>query len=127
MRETFWEADDGMVPDAVSRWKPRLPLLVASGIAVLLLLFSLFREMGMFGTWKLYRTHKQVLEENTRLRDENRRLHEEVERLRTNPSYIEEIARKELGLIGEKENVIVLDRKKDAPASPPARKGSGRP
>jgi cell division protein FtsB len=110
-----------------SRWKPRLPLLVAAGIAVFLLLFSLFREIGIVGTWKLYRTHKQVLEENAKLRDDNRRLQEEVEKLRTNPSYIEEIARKELGLIGEKENVIVLDRKKDASASPPARKGSGRP
>jgi cell division protein FtsB len=78
---------------------------------MLLLLFSLFRETGIVGTWKLYRTHRQVLEENAKLREENRRLHEEVEQLRTNPSYIEEIARKELGLIGEKENVIVLDRK----------------
>ncbi len=127
MRETCWEEDDGMGPEAGSRWKPKLPLMVAGGIAVLLLLFSLFRDMGLFGTWKLYRTHKQVLEENTRLRDENRRLQEEVERLRTNPSYIEEIARKELGLIGEKENVIVLDRKNESPASTPAGKGSGRP
>ena len=110
-----------------SRWKPKHTLLVAGGFAVLLLLFSLFREMGIVGSWKLYRTHKQVLEENAKLRDENRRLLEEVENLKTNPSYIEEIARKELGLIGEKENVIVLDRKKDASDSPPARKGSGRP
>ncbi len=110
-----------------SRWKPRHTLLAAGGIAVLILLFSLFREMGIVGSWKLYRTHKQVLEENSKLRDENRRLQEEVEKLKTNPSYIEEIARKELGLIGEKENVIVLDRKKDASDSPPARKGSGRP
>jgi cell division protein FtsB len=107
--------------------RPKLPLLVAGGIAVFLLLFSLFREMGVVGTWKLYRTHRQVLEENEKLRDENRRLHEEVVKLRTNPSYIEEIARGELGLIGEKENVIVLDRKKEAPASPPAKKGKGRP
>lgn len=109
------------------RWKPRLPLLVAGGIAVLVLLFSFFREMGIVGSWKLYRTHRQVIEENARLRDENRRLQEEVRKLKTNPSYIEEIARKELGLIGEKENVIVLDRKKDAADPPPARKGPGRP
>jgi cell division protein FtsB len=85
-----------------SRWKPRHTLLAAGGIAVLILLFSLFREMGIVGSWKLYRTHKQVLVENAKLRDENRRLQEEVEKLKTNPSYIEEIARKELGLIGER-------------------------
>lgn len=110
-----------------SRLRRRLPLLIAGGVALFLLLFSLFREMGVVGTWKLYRTREQVMEENARLRDENRRLHQEVEQLKTNPSYIEEIARKELGLIGEKENVIVLDRKKDGPAVPPPRKGPGRP
>lgn len=94
---------------------------------MLLLLFSLFREMGVVGTLKLYRTHRQAVEENAKLREENRRLQQEVEKLRTNASYIEEIARKELGLIGDKENVIVLDQKKDAPAPPPAKKGSGRP
>lgn len=110
-----------------SRWKTRLPLLLAGGIAVLLLLFSLLGETGIVGSWKLYRTHQQVLEENGRLRDENRQLREEVEKLRTNASYIEELARKELGLIGERENVIVLDRKKDAADPPLARKGSSRP
>ena len=110
-----------------SRWKPRHTLLAAGGIAVLILLFSLFREMGIVGSWKLYRTHKQVLEENAKLRDENRRLQEEVVNLKTNPSYIEEIARRELGLIGETENVIVLDRKRDASDPPTSRKGSGRP
>jgi cell division protein FtsL len=105
----------------------RLPLLIAGAVTLFLLLFSLFREMGIVGTWKLYRTREQVMEENVRLRDENRRLQQEVVNLKTNPSHIEDIARKELGLIGEKENVIVLDRKKDASALPPQRKGTGRP
>ncbi|NJD62268.1 MAG: septum formation initiator family protein [Deltaproteobacteria bacterium] len=109
------------------RLRRRLPLLIAGAVALGLLLFSLFREMGIVGTWKLYQTQKQTLEENARLRDENRRLRKEVENLKTNPSYIEDIARKELGLIGEKENVIVLDPKKDAAAVPPQRKGPGRP
>ncbi len=113
--------------EPASRWKPKLPLLIACGIAVVLLLFSLFREMGGVGTWKLYRTQKQVLEENAKLREENRRLQQEVEKLKTNASYIEEIARTELGLIGEKENVIVLDRKKDASSPPAGKKGTGRP
>lgn len=109
------------------RWRPRLPFLVAGGIGLLLILFSLFREMGVLGTWKLYRTHRQILMENTNLREENRRLQQEVEKLRTNASYIEEIARKELGLVREKENVIVLDRKKETPPVTPARKGTARP
>lgn len=110
-----------------AEWKPRIPYLVAGGIAALILLFSLFREMGIIGTLKLYGTHRQVIEENLKLREENSRLQQEVEKLRTNASYIEEIARKELGLIGDKENVIVLERKKDVPATPPPKKGKSRP
>lgn len=108
--------------EPASWWKKRLPLLIACGVAVVLLLVSLFREMGIVGTLRLYRTQTQVLEENAKLREENRRLQQEVEKLRSNASYIEEIARKELGLIGDKENVIVLDRKKDASSAPPAKK-----
>ncbi|MBI5420423.1 MAG: septum formation initiator family protein [Deltaproteobacteria bacterium] len=107
-----------------SWWKPRLPLLIACAFAVVALLFSLFRDMGIVGTLKLYKTQQQVLEDNARLREENARLQQEVRKLRTNPSYIEEIARKELGLIRDKENVIVLDRKKDPS---PAKGGTGRP
>jgi cell division protein FtsL len=110
-----------------TRSSRRIPLLIAGALALFLLLFSLFREMGVVGTWKLYRTREQVMEENVRLRTENLRLRKEVENLKTNPSHIEEIARKELGLIGEKENVIVLEPKKDAAAAPPQRKGPGRP
>lgn len=110
-----------------SRWKSRLPFLVAGAIGILLLLFTLFREMGIVGTWKLYRTHRQIQAENEKLREENRRLQQEVEKLKTNASYIEEIARKELGLVRDKENVIVLDRKKDSPDAASAGKGAARP
>lgn len=110
-----------------SRWSPRLPFLVAGAVAVLIVLFSLFREMGVVGTWKLYRTHRQILTENIKLREENQRLQQEVDKLKTNPSYIEEIARKELGLVREKENVIVLDRKRECPPADNEKKGSDRP
>jgi len=109
------------------RWRPRLVFLVVGGAGILLILFSLFREMGGIGTWKLYKTYRQILTENANLREENQRLRKEVDKLRTNASYIEEIARKELGLVREKENVIVLDRKKETPPTTPARKGAARP
>ena len=113
-----------MDPEKERRWHARGPFLVAAGIALLALLFSVFREMGMIETWKLGKTRDQILGENSRLREENARLRKEVERLKTSPEYIEEIARKELGLIRQKENVIVLDR---AGANPPDPKVKGRP
>lgn len=109
-----------------SRWRPRLPFLLAGVLGLLLALFSLFREMGGIGTWKLYKTYRQILAENASLREENQRLQKEVDKLRTNASYIEEIARKELGLVHEKENVIVLERKKENPPATSARKEPAR-
>ncbi len=113
-------------PNRIRR-NPRLPFIAAGVVAVLLLLFSLFREMGVMGTWKLYRTHLSILSENAKLREENQRLQQEVEKLKTNASYIEEIARKELGLVREKENVIVLDRRRETPTSDNEGKGAARP
>lgn len=107
--------------------KKRWPYLVIGGIALLALLFSVSREVGILGTLKLYGKEKQLLAENAKLREENERLRLEVENLRSNPSYIEEIARRELGLMDKKEIVIPLDRKSDAPSPPAHGSGSGRP
>lgn len=116
-----------MIPRNAPWWKRKMTVLIVGGIAALALLFTAFREMGIVSTWKLRRLHDQLVQENGRLREENARLHREVEKLRTSPTYIEEIARKELGLIGKKENVIVLEgRDKATPASPP-KGGTSRP
>ncbi len=110
-----------MASELFRRVKKRWPLVVAGGLASAAILFSLFGEVGVLSTWRMSRSQKRLAEENARLREDIGRLRAEVDRLRTNRAYIEEIARKELGLIGRKENVIVLDRKQDAPpAGPPA-------
>jgi len=101
--------------------KKHWPFLVVGGLASAAILFSLFGEVGVLSAWRMDRSQKTLAEENARLREDIGRLRAEVDRLRTNRAYIEEIARKELGLIGRKENVIVLDRKQDAsPTDPPA-------
>lgn len=116
-----------MTQDRIPWWKRRLAVLIVGGIAAFALLFTVFREMGVVGIWKLRGLQNQLTRENARLREENARLHQEVERLRTSPAYIEEIARKELGLIGRKENVIVLDGQAKTPPGSPPKGGTGRP
>jgi len=108
-------------------WRRRLGLLIVAGVAVFVVLFTALRGMGLLDTWRLRRTHARIVRENERLREENARLRQEAHRLGTNPAYIEEIARRELGLIGRNENVIVLDPAAKAPAGPPAGGGPGRP
>lgn len=97
----------------------RIPLLLAAIILGAAVLYSIFGEIGIVNTYKIQNTHMQLVEKNERLRQEIATLHKQVEALRSNPSAIEEIARKELGLIGKKENVIVLERNKDADLPPP--------
>lgn len=108
-------------------WRRRLSVIIFWGIAASAVLFTVFREMGVVETWKLRTLRRELARENERLRAENARLRQEVEKLRTSPSYIEEIARKELGLIGNRENVIVLDpHGKQAPPETP-KGGTRRP
>ncbi|HZD54683.1 MAG TPA: septum formation initiator family protein, partial [Candidatus Aquicultoraceae bacterium] len=115
--------------DAASRsWaRQRWPVLMIGGMVLAALLFSVFGEVGIVKTLSLREKHDQLLAENARLREENERLHQEVEKLRSNPSYIEEIARRELGLMGKKEIVIPTDRKTDAASLPAPRGEKSRP
>lgn len=101
------------------RRRPGLPGLIAGAVVALSVLFTVFRGMGVVSTLSLKGSRDRILEENARLRDENTRMRAEVTRLRTDPAAIEEIARRELGLIGQEENVIVLGRQSDGPS--PAR------
>jgi cell division protein FtsB len=108
-----------------TRLVKRLPAVALGAVALLAVLYSVFGGVGIVNTVKMYRTEGRLEAENARLREEIAQLREEVENLRSNPSYIEGIARRELGLIGEKENVIVLERKKDADPHPPAGRAGG--
>ncbi|HBO70104.1 MAG TPA: hypothetical protein DD658_08255 [Deltaproteobacteria bacterium] len=109
-----------MEPRERKAWiRRRLPVLLAAGILGIGILYTLFGEVGVLNSYKIYRTQKQLEEENARLREEIADLRKKVEDLRSNPSVIEDIARKDLGLIRKKENVIVLERNKDADPHPP--------
>jgi cell division protein FtsB len=113
-------------PKDPERWKRRLPVFLVAGLICAGLFISLFRDMGIVGTWRLRSTEQQLRSEVEKLRQENARLKREVDDLRSNPAVIEEEARK-LGLIKEKEKVIVVPRRQDAPAQPPAKPGTDRP
>jgi cell division protein FtsB len=103
------------------RWKRRLPLLIACALVLAAVFISLFRDMGVVGVWKLRNTEMQLRSEVERLRRENAELKAQVEGLRSNPSVIEDEARR-IGLIKEKEKVIVVPRVQDAPPKTSATK-----
>jgi len=108
------------------RWKRRLPLLIAAALIAAGLFISLFRDMGIVGTWRLRGAEKQLRSEVESLRQENAKLKREVDNLRSNPAVIEEEARR-LGLIKEKEKVIVVPQRQDAQPQAPEKPGPRRP
>jgi len=86
-------------------------LLIIGGIVFL---DALVGEKGLLETVKK-RQEFHVLEQSIqRARAENTRLREEAKRLRSDPTAIEDLARRELGLIRPGEHLFIL---KDRPPS----------
>ncbi len=84
-------------------------------ILILLLIlgiFTFFGEKGIFSLLRIQKEVAQIKEKNAKLEEENQKLREEVKRLQTDRRYIEEIARKELGMVKEGEIIYQFDDKK---------------
>lgn len=108
------------------RLRVRLPLLIAAALVLIAIFISLFRDMGVIGLIKLRNTEKQLRSEVERLRVENADLKRQVEGLRSNPSVIEDEARK-MGLMKEKEKVILVPPPRDNREAIPSGGGANRP
>jgi cell division protein FtsB len=106
--------------------KRRLPLLIGVALVTAAVLISLFRDMGVVGTWKLRHTERQLQAEVEKLRRENALLKQQVDDLRSNPAVIEEEARR-IGLLKDKEKVIVVSPERNAGPDAAAKPGARRP
>ncbi len=74
----------------------------------LLLMFTLFGENGFVDLNRLKAERDTIIKKNTELIQENLSLSREIERLKNDPEYVENVARKELGVIGKGEVVITV-------------------
>jgi cell division protein FtsB len=79
-------------------------------ITVLLLIglffFIIVSEQGLADLRFLRKERDRLVEENQRLTRENLSIGIEIDRLKNDPEYIENIARQELGMIGEDEIIL---------------------
>ncbi len=85
-------------------------------ILFLLLIFGFFTFFGDKGIFHLLRLQKElgrIKEMNAKVEEENQKLREEVRRLQHEKRYIEEIARKELGMVKEGEIIYQFDSPND--------------
>ena len=69
---------------------------------------SLVGEQGLVAMRRASRQYDQLAATIARERAENARLREEARRLKEDPSAIEEVARRELGLIRPGEKVFII-------------------
>ncbi len=60
--------------------------------------------------YRLRRELKEIERVNMELQQENDRLRAEIDNLRTNKKYVEELARRELGLVKKGEIVYQFDK-----------------
>jgi cell division protein FtsB len=92
--------------------KKRILILVL----FLFLIFGFFTFFGDKGIVHLLRLQKEwgrIKEANVKIEQENQKLREEVKRLQYEKRYIEEIARKELGMVKEGEVIYQFESPND--------------
>lgn len=73
-----------------------------------LVVSTLVGDSGLLAVFRAEQQRAELANDVERIRLENERLREQVRRLRDDPAAIEEIARRELGLIKPGERVFII-------------------
>jgi len=101
-----------MLPAAAPGRSRRFVRLLLVFVACVILVDALVGDRGLVATMRARQQYDDLAATIARQRAENARLAEEARRLKEDPSAIEEIARRELGLIKPGEKVFIV---KDVP------------
>ena len=81
-------------------------LSIASVLLFSLLFFIIFGEHGLIDLNTLKNERDQLAEKSEQLTRKNLSLSVEIDRLKHDPKYIENVARQELGMVGEDELIL---------------------
>lgn len=92
-------------------------------VAAIIIADTLVGERGLVAMMRARKEYDDLAVSVASAKAENARLREEARRLREDPKAIEEIARRELGLIRPGEKVFIV-RDVPPPTAPPAHTGS---
>ncbi len=77
-----------------------------------MLLFIVFGENGLTDLYRLKTQKDRIVEQTGELTKKNLSFYREIERLKNDPKYLENVARKELGVIGKDEVIIKVKKTK---------------
>ena len=97
--------------------RKRKILIAGGGLAMAAFLWLLFSPWGLASYFRLKRDLAEVSEQNRELAASNLELKEQIERLKNDPSYLEEVARKNHGLLRKDEIIYRKAPKKPASTS----------
>lgn len=88
-------------------------VIVIAAIAMLhMLLVVLFGDNGLMEVRRLNSTHERLLKDNALLTQKNLQMYRSIDRLQNDPDYVENIARRELGMI--RSNELIFKFKTDS-------------
>jgi len=93
------------------RLKRNIMFVLAIMTIFLMLLFIVLGKNGTMDLYHLKIEKDNLSKKNDELKKENVFLYREIERLKNDPKYVEDVARKELGVIGEDEVIIKVTPK----------------
>jgi cell division protein FtsB len=100
------------VPDPAARWPARrggrLVRYALGLVTVILVIDAIVGERGLVALFKARRDFTAVAQALDVARRENAQLREQAQRLRDDPTAIEEMARRELGLIKPGETLFII-------------------
>jgi cell division protein FtsB len=82
-------------------------------LIVSLLFFIMFSERGLADLNQIKKERDRLSSQNRQIIQENIGLGVEIDRLKNDPSYIESVARREFGMIGQDEIVVKPQRPPD--------------
>jgi cell division protein FtsB len=97
-------------------WAQTLGLAAAAFFFSKLLLSFVFSDMGVFTFVDLHQTRRELRQEIADLQQHNQQLADQVRALRSDPVYIEALAREQLGMVRPGERVFRLVPSGNGPA-----------
>ena len=89
-------------------WRSLFTMILIAGFGVVMLLISIVGSYGILATNRLEAHEQKLLQKLDDMKIEKVLMTEEIEALKTNPAFIELVARKQLGLVKSTELIFYL-------------------
>lgn len=86
--------------------KQKIAMVCAALSLAFLLLMIIWGDSGFFDLMRLKQEKNALVEKSRQTETENVELYRTIKRLKHDPKYIENVARKELGMVGQHEVIF---------------------